>query len=360
MSNAQDNRFYREAAPALAAPTTQATAVEQARAVAEVAAAVQVAQQNPRNLDRVWAEMREACGRLGLASRAFYSVPNRGSDASVHLARELGRIWGNFDQGVNELYRDDLRGQSEVKAYAWDQQTNYRSSRTFQVPHAKMAGGQRKALTDLTDVYLNNQNVGARALRECIFAALPADFVDEAKDICRKTIERGDGKPLDQRITEMIAAFGGIGVTEGRIETRLKRPREQWTAADVADLGVVFRSIQRRETSADEQFPPERVTAAEITGTPPASPATPDMPERVVRPHGPDLHLHDDHQAARLLASMGQQIDPGKGRTKPITEFCGYATPDGACNLPAGHETGPELDGFDGHDVVPLAGGEDR
>lgn len=32
--------------------------------------------------------------------------------------------------------------------------------------------------------------------------------------------------------------------------------------------------------------------------------------------------------------------------------------PDGACNLPAGHKTGPELDGFDGHDVVAALGGE--
>jgi len=43
---------------------TQATAVEQARAVAEVAAAIQVAQQCPRDIRRAWAEMQEACGRV--------------------------------------------------------------------------------------------------------------------------------------------------------------------------------------------------------------------------------------------------------------------------------------------------------
>ncbi|WIM97813.1 hypothetical protein ACTOB_001367 [Actinoplanes oblitus] len=336
MTNALD----RLAAPA---PITQTTAVEQARAVAEVAAAVQVAQQNPRNLDRVWAEMRDACSRYGLASRAFYSVPNRGSNASVHRARELGRIWGNFDQGVHELHRDDAAGQSEVKAYAWDQQTNYRSSRTFQVPHAKMAGGQRRALTDLTDVYLNNQNVGARALRECIFAALPADFVDEAKDLCRKTLERGDGKPLDQRIADMVSTFAGIGVTELQIETRLKRRRSQWTPEDVADLGVVFRSIKRRETSVGDEFPAERVTADEITG-------------QQRNPMDRDLHLFDEHQTARALASIGQQYVPGKAESQPITEFCGWETPDGACNLPVGHPVGPELPGYDGHDVVPGGG----
>ena len=248
------------------ATVTQATHVEQARAVAEVAAAVQVAQQNPRDIRRAWAEMKEACGRLGLASRAFYSVKNRGSGASVHLARELARIWGNMDYGVHELHRDDERGMSEIRAYAWDQQTNMRSSRTFQVPHARMAGGQRKPLVDLQDVYLNNQNIGARAVRESIFAALPADFVEEAKDQCRATIERGDGKPLVDRIAGMIDAFEPLGVTVARIETRLGRKRGQWTAADVAELGVVFSSLKRRETSVDDEFPPEPVTAAEITG----------------------------------------------------------------------------------------------
>src|SRR6266702_3670328 len=46
---------------AIALPLSQATAVEQARAVAEVAAAVQVAQQNPRDITRSLALMREAC-----------------------------------------------------------------------------------------------------------------------------------------------------------------------------------------------------------------------------------------------------------------------------------------------------------
>jgi hypothetical protein len=63
-----------------------------------------------------------------------------------------------------------------------------------------MVGKERKPLTDTTDVYLLNQNIGARAVRECIFAILPADYVAEAQEICRATIQRGDGKPLVERI----------------------------------------------------------------------------------------------------------------------------------------------------------------
>jgi len=325
--------------------TTQATAVEQARAVAEVAAAVQVAQQCPRDIRRAWAEMEEACRRYSLAERAFYQVPSRGRGPSVHLARELARIWGNLDSGVHELSRDDDRGMSEIRAYAWDQQTNVRTARTFQVPHRRMGGGAK--LTDLTDIYLNNQNIGARAVRECIFAALPADYVERAQDICRETLQKGDGTPLLDRVAKMVEAFAGIGVTVGRLETKIGRPRGQWTAVDVADMLVAFRSISKNETTADAEFPPERVTAAEIVGTPPAGAA---------RPTDRDLHLFDEHQTARALATVGQQYVPGKAESQPITEFCGFATPDGACDLPAGHPTGPELEGFDGHDVVSGSG----
>src|SRR5574340_597234 len=92
------------AIPAAAQPrhTTQAAAVEQSRAIAEVQAAVVVAQQCPRDMSRAEGEMRDTCGRLAVAQRAFYRVPNRGSGPSVHLARELARIWGNVQYRSEE------------------------------------------------------------------------------------------------------------------------------------------------------------------------------------------------------------------------------------------------------------------
>lgn len=262
----------------------QGTAVEQSRAVAEVQAAIIVAQQCPRDMVRAWTEMHAACNRLALAERAFYSVPNRGSGPSVHLARELARIWGNLDYGVKELRRDDEACESEIQAYAWDQQTNVRSTRLLIVPHARMAGGARKPLTDLGDVYLNNQNAGARAVRECIFTVLPSDFVAEAQELCRATIEKGDGQPLNKRIASMVEAFAAFDVKVGQIETRLGRPRGQWTAADIADLSVVYSSIKRGEATADSEFPPQRVTAAEVLGTAPGAAAPPTPSEDQGRP----------------------------------------------------------------------------
>lgn len=294
---------------------SEATRVEQARAVAEVAAAVQVAQMHPRDERNAWLAMEAACRRTGLAGRAFYTVPNRGHGPSVHLARELARIWQNMDYGVRETHRDDDLGRSEVLAFAWDQQSNSRTSRSFLVPHVRMVKGDRKPLTDVSDIYLNNQNVGARALRECIFAVMPADFVADAQAMCRKTLELGDGKPLQTRITEMIAGFAAVGVTVPRMEQKVGRTRGQWTNADVADMTIMYGTLKRGESSADELFPPVLT-----------------------------LDLVEASSAGRLNAAPGA--------AKPVA-LCGFDTPDGPCNLHAGHAVGPDLDGYDGHDVIP-------
>ena len=240
--------------PAVPVDISQATAVEQARAIAEVRAAVMVAQECPRDLARAFADMRDTCRTQHLADRAFYRVPNRGQGPSVHLARELARVWGNIDYGVRELRRDDAAGVSEVLAFAWDVQTNSRSSRTFVVPHQRMVKGARVNLTDLGDVYLNNQNVGARAVRECIWSVLPVSFVEEAEATCRETLRGGGGKPLAQRVDDMVAAFARLHVTVEAIEAKLGRKRDVWDADDVATMTVVWQSVQRGDITVGDEF----------------------------------------------------------------------------------------------------------
>ncbi|HEY9367032.1 hypothetical protein [Streptomyces sp.] len=245
----------------------QGTAVEQSRAVAEVQAAIVVAQQCPRNINAAIAEMRQSCTQPFLAERAFFRYSRGGgtiTGPSVHLARELARCWGNIQYGLVEMRRDDEFGQSEMQAFAWDVEKNSRNSSTFIVPHKRDQKGGPKQLTDMRDIYENNANNGARRVREAIFAILPPWFVEEAKQLCAKTLQDGGGKPLPQRIADAIRAFEGIGVTQDRIETKFGRPSGKWTEHDVAQLLVAFQSINRGEVSVDEEFPPQRVTVEEI------------------------------------------------------------------------------------------------
>jgi len=245
----------------------QATAVEQSRAVAEVQAAVLVARQFPRDEQRAIRKLTQACEQDALASRAFFRYSRAGSaitGPSIHLARTIAACWGNVDYGIAEMRRDDQAGESEMKAWAWDQEDNVRTSNTFIVPHTRDSKKGTQKLTDTRDVYENNANQGARRVRECVFALVPTWFVELGKDLCQKTLKAGGGVPLPQRIAKVIANFTELGVTVDQLERKLERPAAKWTDQDVATLWVVGRSLSNGEITKDEEFPSARVTAEEI------------------------------------------------------------------------------------------------
>lgn len=236
---------------------SQATAVEQARAEAEVKAAVVVAQQCPRSVQNALSMMEDACSQPALANRAFFSFRRGGSNVagpSIHLAREVARCWGNVDYGIRELRRDDAAGESEMLAFAWDLQTNVRASSSFIVPHVRFAKGQRNPLDDPRDVYENNANQGARRVREAIFAVLPKWYTEAAEERCHATLKDGGGKPLAQRISTALALFGELKISEDMLAARIGKRSSDWSPTDVAGLTVLYTSLQRGETTVGEQF----------------------------------------------------------------------------------------------------------
>jgi hypothetical protein len=278
-------------APRRGEPQTlgQATAIEQSRAIAEVKAAVVVAQQCPRDVNAAVEMMRESCAHPALASRAFFRYSRGGSQItgpSIHLARELARLWGNIQYGIKELRRDDQAGESEMLADAWDVQTNTRSSSIFIVKHKRDTKNGQKDLTDLRDIYENNANQGARRVREAIFAVLPPWFIEEAKDLCMRTIEHGGGKPVATRIADAVNWFKGAHVRVAQIEEKLGRKRSEWEAADVAQLEVIARSIRNGETTTADEFPVQRASAEDFTA--PAQPAQAQRPQAAQTADVPD------------------------------------------------------------------------
>lgn len=255
-------------APQPATQIGQATAIELSRAEAEVKAAVFVAKQNPRDVEAAQTEMRFVCRQYSVAEKAFFSYPKAGQTIkgpSIHLARELALIWGNLQHGTMELARDTALGQSEILAYAWDLQRNSRSSQIFIAPHVTDTKKGKKTLTDLRDIYENNSNLGARRLREAIFAMLPAWFVAEAIKLCQQTLDTGDGTPLEDRLDEAVREYKKVGITLAQLERKVARPRAEWTEQDAGELQVIYQSVYRGDMSRDEAFPPEHISGAEIT-----------------------------------------------------------------------------------------------
>lgn len=240
-------------------PSSDATMVEQSRAIAEVQGALVVAQKFPRDEITAMERMKSACGQPRLAERAFFRF-NRGggqvSGPSIHLATELARCWGNIQYGISELRRDETRKESEMLAFAWDQETNTRNILTFIVPHKRDKKGGPVDLIDMRDIYENNANAGARRLRECIFRVLPVHFREEAQARCLQTLEHGGGEPIEMRRAKMLEAFEAkFGVTREQIEAKIGRRADKLTAAELGTLRVVFESLHRGEATVADEFP---------------------------------------------------------------------------------------------------------
>jgi len=249
------------------APSSEATHIEQSRAIAQVQGALVVAQQRPRDQTAAIERVRQTCSMQAVAERAFFKYSRGGSSVSgpsIHLATEIARCWGNIDFGIAELRRDDEDGKSEMLAVAWDLETNMRCTNTFIVPHKRDKRGGAEVLTDMRDIYENNANMGARRLRECILRAIPPWLREEAISMAMKTLETGGGQPLPNRIANCLEMFAGIGITREQIEKKIGVPADKMTALDVANLGVAFNSIRRGEISKDEEFGPAH--ADDISG----------------------------------------------------------------------------------------------
>lgn len=286
----------------------QGTSVEQSRAIAQVQAMVIVAQQCPRSVPAAIRAMEEACRQIELAEQAFFRFPRAGEAVegpSVHLARELARCWGNIEYGVTELRRDDDAAQSEMLAFAWDLQTNTRSSAIFIAPHKRDTRQGVKTLTDMRDIYENNANNGARRVREAIFTVLPVWYRARAEKLCRETIENGGGVPLAQRIADAVKAFERYRVPPARLAAKFGYARaDELRAPDVAQLGVIYGSLQQGTVTVEDEFPaePDRINAEDLA---PAQEAKPAPRRRPAAKAGAGAAPPADAEASAAPASPG-------------------------------------------------------
>lgn len=231
-----------------------AVAIESERAVAEAQGRLLIAKRFPRDQARAFANAMLACQRVSLAEVAIYKFPRAGQSIqgpSIRLAEELARCWGNIAYGIRELSRRP--GESEMEAFAWDQETNVISTQTFTVKHIRDTREGGKALKDERDIYELTANNGSRRLRARILAVLPPDLVDAAVDQCRETVLRG-GAPKE-RVEKLISALASVGVNLLAVEAKLGHAIKDITPDEFGELRAVYSSIRDGAGSPAEHFP---------------------------------------------------------------------------------------------------------
>jgi hypothetical protein len=229
--------------------------VATSRQAQEVQAMIVVAKKFPRDEDEAVRRITTACRRTRLAEASMYKYARGGQDItgpSIRLAEALAQAWGNIDYGLIELSQE--HGESQVMAYAWDMETNTRSSKVFTVKHLRSTKQGTYALTDPRDIYETVANQGARRVRSAILAVIPGDVQDLAIEQCTKTLTEGHSEPLVDRVRKMFLAFAEYGVTKEMIEARCQRSSESFTEQNLLDLRKIYMSLKDKMSAAEDWF----------------------------------------------------------------------------------------------------------
>ena len=276
---------------ALMSPSTPAPVREEDhRAVAEVKGMVQVAQLFRRDVVAAEARIKKICQNQKLAEQAVYSFPRGGemiTGASIRLVEALALEWGNIDSGYKIIA--DGPKEATVVAYAWDMQSNTRSTKQFVVPHLRSTKSGPKPLTDPRDKSENIANMAMRKVRACLLALIPVDIVSVALDTCAATLSTNfDGSR--ETVDNLLAAFAAQGVSAAMIKGYCGKPTPyQMTAGQYAALRQIYRGLTEGVASVESYFDvdvaaPEKSLhtgfSRETTQSPPPPPIAADAPPK--------------------------------------------------------------------------------
>jgi hypothetical protein len=256
-------------------------ASELSRIIAERQATIASARRFPRHPEQIMAMCRLACGNQLFAEMAFYRRPlvtDSGliqvTGPSVHLARELARCWTHMRWGTVEIYRDGQRGQSKMRSYAWDVQDDNENWTEFVVAHPRFPG-----VVPLPEEEGRLRGIlaaqSAIRVRDVILQMLPLWYIEQAKGLCLKTLEHGGGVPLPDRFAALVDQFASKNIDLGRLEYKLDRRFAEWDIQDAVQLGIIWRTLGRGESTFAAEFPPESTTVQELLGVEPSKDGIP-------------------------------------------------------------------------------------
>jgi len=331
----------------LAVNATVSNVAAAARQFAEVKGAIQLAREFPRNEVQAFKDMRRVCSRASFAEEALYAFP-RGNKivtgAGIRLVEELVRAYRNIDYGFRIMeIRED---RSLVEAFAWDVENNIKARREFWVLHIRETKAGNYPVSGPRDTYELCANMAQRRVRACVEQMLPIDLLEDAKRLCKKTMEGGDGMPFEDRVREMVLSFDELGISAEMIEGHLGHSLKAMVIEQLPKLRQIFNSIKgglaRREDffdvpppSADIPPPKGNGSAPKADDGPASDAATEDMSEedRAVLEKA-KKKLEDKRSRANKHTGVrepilkpndkGEVIDPNTGEvlneTPPMTE----------------------------------------
>lgn len=235
-----------------------AVTVEMARAGAEVHAAMRVAREFPRDLQKVRQRVEQLCTDPDLAERAQWRFqrgidkrtgkPNILQGPSITLASALANAFGNMRYGIAQLSREIDGEGCEVRVFCIDLESNTEASMTFWASGEAYIGTAK--MKTARDRYENMATQAGRRLRQQILRCLPPALVAKAVELCRQTREKHTS-PLQQD----LQAFAEFGIVEGDLRAYVGKPTTQWTNETRDDLHGILSTLRDNVAEPGDYFP---------------------------------------------------------------------------------------------------------
>lgn len=305
----------------------------EARQVAEIRGKMILARQFPRDpqmsLNRILIE----CENIKLAESATYSFPRGDSEVkgpSIRLAEVIASYWGNFNCGVTEL--EQRTGESTVKAYAWDLESNYSDEKVFTVPHVRSTKKGNYQLTDPRDIYELVANQGARRKRACIFSVIPTYLVEAAVEKCNETLENSMNKEGVEAVrVKMLSVFNALdeAITKEVLEAKIGKPFDSFSTKDIVKLRNLYNAIkdgfvkvaaafdlggnpEEPELAVDDAVKVEELNKSIFDG----SPFDPDAPDTLTPDTPEDAESDNENVAQEGMEPSKEKEDPAPKSTR--------------------------------------------
>ena len=111
-----------------------------------------------------------------------------------------------------------------------------------------------KKLGASRDIYEHVANYAQRRVRAAILEVIPYDVIEAAVQEVKKTLAKGNGEPIIDRIRKLIIAFKDLGVTQEMLEKRLGHKIDITTAEEIVDLTGIFMSIKDKQAKRSDFF----------------------------------------------------------------------------------------------------------
>lgn len=255
-----------------------------AAAIQQIQAAVIIAQQKQRIEGNARTRIMESLERFEFADEALYRFPRGNTEvdgASVYLARELSKFWGNMRSGWVQTAdieaNDHEPGMAAIEGFAWDLETN--SYKAYQQTVRKLIFRKGKGWIEPDERELRElvARIGSMLERNAILNLLPVDLIEASKDKARQTIAQGAKK--SELITKTVKAFGEIGITPAMLEKKLGHGLEKISGEELTDLRGIFKSIRDNQSTWADYVPEESAQPdAKVQPAAAAPPANPTPP----------------------------------------------------------------------------------